>query len=270
MFRAFSLFVTLLVLGFLVSACATHPRQVEEAPQIFDIKAVSVSANADISAVIIRNVKISLDKAAAATARPIPLPAVTMNVHIVSISSGIGIDGARSQAEVSVVLADLADNHPIEVKNFLIYSFSIDTRTADAALAEAIASRLRFEYALMMPQIRSVFHPNISTRMRSDDPNYNPNVNRSNTDEKPMVIPLKTAPIIGADQDPLLNSKTKTEPQIAVDPVPNAKMKPADSKPAENAFEAGAKTKVVITPKKVAPASDEPCVETLDKKCSAQ
>ena len=89
---------------------------------------------------------------------------------------------------------------------------------------------------------------------------------------KTIVVPLKTAPTIGADQDPLLNSKTKVTPvdePAKVKPAIEIE-KPADKKPADNAVEAGAKAKVVIKPKATeeAPADDdEPCVETLEKKC---
>ena len=79
------------------------------------------------------------------------------------------------------------------------------------------------------------------------------------------VIPLKQAPVLGADQDPILNSKT------AVNPARQSAMKKeavvTKPKQIDPSVEDGAKAKVVIKATTAQPAADEPCVETLDKKC---
>jgi hypothetical protein len=268
----FRLFVKGLLAALLLSAlaaCASRPKPVSQAPIIYDIRAVAVTSNTGTPRALIRGVQANLSKSVAGTARPVPLPQAVMNVRIVATAKHPMADGVRAQAEVSVMLSDLNAAHAIDVRNFLIYSFSISPATADSALADAIASRLRYEYSLAIPPIRvaTAPSPRLSTRMRSEDA-------PAPSEEKPIVIPLKTAPVIGADQDPILNSKT---PVVA--PKEDAAEKPA---PAENALEAGAKAKVVILPKpaeaapeakpaeaapEAKPADSEPCVETLDKKC---
>ena len=70
-----------------------------------------------------------------------------------------------------------------------------------------------------------------------------------------------------------MNSKTKVAPveePAKVEPaVKSEKPAAVEKKAAESTVESGAKVKVVIAPKATedAPADDEPCVETLDKKC---
>lgn len=261
MLRLVARTLLLVSLSLSLAACA-KPRRVVEAPPVYDIRAVTVTANKDVPPAVLRGIRDRLDKAITATVRPVPMPRAVMTVRVVQTTKAAALDGVRGQAEVSVVLSEVTSAHPIDVRNFQIMSFSDNNPASNAAMAEAIASRLRFEYKLAIPPIRKnpYVNPPISTRM-SGERMVEPSA-------QPLVIPLKTAPVVGADQDPVLNSKTRIEPvkepaRIEVDP------KPAAATPVENPLETGAKVKVVITPKKLeaAPADAEPCVETLDKKC---
>jgi hypothetical protein len=156
----------------------------------------------------------------------------------------------------------VASARPVLVRSYLVLAVSERERVSNAVIADAVAGRLRYEFALSMPPIRPVPKdgPALSTKLRTGVP----------VDAKPVrpiVIPLKTAPVVGADQDPLLNSKTKVAP--VAEP---AKIEPAikseKTVPAENALESGAKAKVTIKPQPSTETSDdEPCVETLEQKC---
>jgi hypothetical protein len=241
MFRLLLRAAAIAFVGFALAACASRPPQ-SQVPQIFDIRAATVMANEGVPSGVLKGIKSRLDLAIAATVRPVPLPRVVMAIRVVNVSKGLAPDGGRAQAEVSVVLADITSAHPVEVKNFLIYSFSASDRTSNDALAEAIAARLRFEYSLTIPQIRPrLVQPRLSTRMNFDRPVA--------TEARPLVIPLRTAPVIGADQDPILNSKTNVDPATKI-VVPDARPKPESAVPAENQIESGAKAKVIILPKK--------------------
>ncbi|MBL0372732.1 hypothetical protein JJB09_11890 [Rhizobium sp. KVB221] len=251
-----------------VAACGTRPMQSDEIPQIFEIRAVVVTGNEGISHTVMRGIKRRLDRAIQDTVRPAPMPRAVMNIHVVNIVKGTGIDGGRAQSEVSVVLTDVGTGEAVLVRNYQIYSFSVSARTSDEAIAEAIAARLRFVYALSQPVIRAptTEPPQLSTRMRSDEPA--PAVRE--TVARPLVVPLKTAPSVGVDQDPMLNSRTKVNPEKPAKAVilPDSKLKTNNQAPAENALETGAKAKVVIQPKAQSlPTETEPCVETMDKKC---
>jgi hypothetical protein len=259
--------------GLTLTACGTHPKPIPEVQQIYEIRDVAVTANAGISRALIRGIEMRLDKAIHDTVRPAPMPRAVMNIHIVGMTKTPGYDGVRSETEVSVTLTDVPSGQALFVRNFLVYSFSISPRDAYESAAEAVASRLRVEYALTQPAIRKqpVASPRLSTRM-NDDTLLPLNAKQ---DSEPVVVPLKTAPVIGADQDPILNSKTKVTP-AKQDANTGAEVKKADTTPA-NAIENGAKVKVVIQPKATEPkvtdlkanepAADEPCVETMDKKC---
>jgi hypothetical protein len=203
-----------------------------------------------------------------ATSYAVPMPHAVMNIHVVSVNK-VRKDGAgRAETEISVMLSDVDSGQTVLARNYLILAFSERGRVSDAAIVGAVAARLRYEFALVTPAIRPLRHdPRLSTRLKS-------NPGQIVNDEKPLVIPLKTAPVLGADQDPLLNSKTKVEIKqepARVEPAMKVEKKkqPVAATPAENTLESGAKVKVVIKPKasEAAPADDEPCVETLDKKC---
>lgn len=245
-------------LGLTLTACGTRPKPMPELQEIYEIRGVAVTANAGISRALIRGIKLRLDKSIHDTIRPTPLPRAVMNIHIVNVTKIAGYDGTRTETEVSVAMTDVPSGQTLQVRNFLVYSFSIDDRDASDAAAEAVASRLRVEYALSQPVLRQApaTAQRMSTRMRDDTL-----VPIKAPDDKPVVIPLKTAPAIGADQDPMLNSKTKLAPEKQQAVAPDKKAT------SDNAVENGAKAKVVIKPKAADPAAAEPCVETMDKKC---
>ncbi len=257
--------------GLTLAACGTQPKPLPEVQEIYDIRGLAVTANEGVPTELLRGIKLRLDKSIQDTARPTPLPRAVMNIQVLSLTKAPGYDGIRTETNVSVTLTDVLSGQPLLMRSFLIYSFSISLRDANDSAAEAVASRLRVEYALSQPTIRNAPAPGgrLSTRMTDDTL-----VPLTATEDKPLVVPLRTAPAIGADQDPMLNSKTRIAPDNQGLVIPEKKAVPSDAKPkaadtvpAENAVEAGAKVKVVIKPKSTAPASDEPCVETMDKKC---
>jgi hypothetical protein len=265
MYRLILRVALLALLSAIVAACGTRPRQTVDTARMFDVRGVGVTANGGVPAGVINAIERQMELAINATTSPIPKVRAVMNIHVASVSRD---RGGRAQAEISVTLSDVGSGQPVLVRSYLILASSEGTRVSDAAIADAIASRLRYEYALSMPAIRDVLRhdPALSTKLKTDKA-------RREKPVKPIVIPLRTAPVVGADQDPVLNSKTKIEPveePAKVEPAVKVE-KPAqvEEKPASATVESGAKVKVVIKPKATeeAPADDEPCVETLEKKC---
>lgn len=255
----------LALLSAMVAACGTRPRQTVDTARMFDVRAVGVTADGGVPAAVINGVGRQMQLAIDATTSPVPKLRAVMNIHIASVSRD---RGGHGQAEVSVTLSDVESGQPVLMRGYLVLASSEGGRISDAAIADAISSRLRYEYALSMPAIRKVVRhdPAVSTRLKTERV-------RREKPVTPIVIPLKTAPVVGADQDPVLNSKTKVAPveePAKVEPAVKVE-KPAatDQKPDDTTVESGAKAKVVIKPKPTqeAPADDEPCVETLEKKC---
>ena len=264
MFRLVLRVILLSMLSALVAACAARPRQTVDTARMFELRAVGVTANGNVSGAIIRGVQRQTELAISATTYAMPKARAVINVHIAAVTrDNVG----HAQADVTVTLSEVESAQPVLGRAYLIPVSSERARVRDAAIADAIATRLRYEFGLSMPPIRDVVQidPAISTKLKQDAvPVKNP--------VKTVVIPLKTAPVLGADQDPVLNSRTKVEPAeepAKVEPV--IKVKPApvpEEKASEITVESGAKVKVVIKPK--APAEsldDEPCVETLEQKC---
>ena len=258
--------VMLALLSALVAACGTKPRQTVDAARMFEIRGVGVTANGGVPAGVITGIQRQLELAIDATTSPVSRARAVMNIHIVNVQRD---NAGRAQAELSVTLSEVSSSQPVLVRNYLVLAFSERSRVSDAAIVDAVASRLRYEYALSVPAIRPVLRhdPVLSTRLKAK-------VDRKEKAAKPIIVPIKTAPVLGADQDPVLNSRTKVEPVAEPAKVESA-VQAKDAEPTvaplpeENALESGAKAKVVIKPKAVenAPAADEPCVETLDNKC---
>lgn len=260
MFRLILHVAVLLVLGSALTACGTRLRQQVDPARLFDIRAVSVTANGGVPMDVVSGIQRQMNLAIEATTHAVPMPRAVMNIHVVNVMKVRG--AGRAQTEVSVMLSDVASGQTVLARNYQILAFSERAYISDPAIVGAVAARLRYEFALVTPEIRPLRHdPRLSTRLKSE----RRTVVR---EDEPLVIPLKTAPVVGANQDPLLNSRTKVDPK----PEP-AKVVPAlkaeDAKPAQNVLETGAKAKVVIKhkPAEPAPADDEPCVETLESKC---
>jgi hypothetical protein len=265
MYRLILRVVLLVLLSTLVTACGTRPRQTVDAARMFDIRGVGVTANGGVPGGVINGIERQMGLAIEATTSPIPKVRAVMNIHVASVSRD---RTGHGQAEVSVTLSAVETGQPVLIRAYLVLAASEGGRISDAAIAGAVASRLRYEYALSMPAIREVIRhdPALSTRLKTSE-------ERREKSVRPIVIPLRTAPALGADQDPLLNSKTivepAEEPAKVVPAISADKPAPVEKKPAHNTVESGAKVKVVIKPKATddAPADDEPCVETLDQKC---
>lgn len=256
--------VLLAMLAALVTACGSS-RQTVDPARMFEIRGVGVTANGGLPPGVMVGVRRQMELAIQSTAYAVPKIRAVMNIHIASVQRDYT---GRAQAELSVTVSDVDSGQPVLVRSYLILAFAERGRVSDAAIADAIASRLRYEFGLSMPAIRPVLRhdPSLSTRLKTD-------ADRRQKQVEPIIIPLRTAPVLGADQDPVLNSKTKVEPAeepAKVEPAVKArKSVPADQQPTENELESGAKAKVVIKPKssEEAPADDEPCVETLERKC---
>lgn len=263
MFRLALRAAALLFLGLVLAACGSRLRQEIDVTRVFEIRAVAVTANGGVPARVITGVQRQMRLAIDATSHAVPKPRAVMNVHIIDVFRQGGRSDGRAQAEVSVMLTDVETGQTVLARNYAILALSERGRVSDAAVVGSIAARLRYEFGLSTPSIRPLRHdPRLSTRLRSSP---DPVVVR---EEKPVIVPLKTAPVLGADQDPLLNSKTKVDAvkePARVEPA----LKPVEKQPKENVLESGAKAKVVIKPKAADPATadDEPCVETLDNKC---
>lgn len=257
------------LLAAVVSACGSRPRPVDNIPRAVEIRAVAVTAGTDISPAVLRNTQNQLRKAIRETVRPVPMPRAVMQVHIAGITQGRAYEGVTAEVHLNVVVADVENGMAIFNRNLVIRAFAFNQRGLNNAIVEAVVARLRVEYGLSQPVLRPLpqQRERISTRMQGEEP-----VLAKHEDVAPIVVPLKTVKRIGADADPVLNSRTKVKvedrPAKAV-VLPDAKIKADDAAAPENALESGAKAKVTIKPKAVetTPAGDEPCVETMDKKC---
>jgi len=267
MLRLVARVFTLLFLAATLAACAPRPKVVYRVPEVMEIRGAIVTANAGVSRNIARLLKQQLDKSIRSTHRPVPLRRAVMNVHLVNVIQFADLDGHgnRTQTEVSVTLTDVETGQPVSVQSYQIHSFALNQRSADFAAAETIAARLRAEYALAQPVLRGRpdYVPDTSTRLHGERPLR---VKAVEEKPKPVVIPLKTVPVIDADQDPVLNSRTKVEPALRKEEPKREEPKAAAVKAEPKLAEDGAKAKVVIAPKPAGNA-DEPCVETLDTKC---
>lgn len=277
--------MALVLLGAIVASCGSRPKQPGSDQTIFDVRRAQVTAPAGIPPTVIVGVQRRINQAIEATSRPVAVPRVVIDVRIGSVSTGLGANRGRSQADLQVIVTSIDSGEAFRDIRFQVESFTLDARHAEEALAEAIAQRLRFIFQLNMPPARLMAtQPQISTRLATD-PALDP---VEPVAKAPVVVPVSAVKTrIGADADPVLNSKSKLPEEAPEKAKVEPALKPAAS--TEKTVDDGAAAKVSIVKPAAEPAAEpteqpvktesepakaetpandgEPCVETLDKTC---
>jgi hypothetical protein len=269
MVRLFLSILILVTIGLGLSSCGNRTRLSRQQVMFYDVRQAVVTANGAVPLAVMAGVQRRLDSAIRMTVRPVAMPRIVMNVRIDAIRKGLGIHQGRSEADIAVTLSAVDDGQPFQTIGFRVYSFTLEPGAADEAMAEAIAGRLRYAYSLSVPPIRQPTYrqPRISTWLSMEEPRPGP-----------LIIPTRQVRKIGADADPVLNSKTVMDTSNATNVDEPKKTREALAVPAGKSIDDGASGKVVIHPgnqpssaldtkSNVAGESDEPCVETLENKC---
>lgn len=279
-FRA--LFVVLL--GIALASCARKPPVEETRPLLYDVREAAVVAGEGVSPALMRGVDRRLADAIAATQRPLPSPRVVLSVNIGTVVKGSGNARGRNSATFTVSAVAVDSGAVIAAGTFKVDTVSINPTIADQSLAEEIAARIRFAFALVTPSVKPVrLSQRTSTRLIGDAP--------ASADATPMLLPVspivpKVAPAVeqapvGSDLEGGAKATISlTPPAAAPAAVTTPATAPVTATATGEATATPASATAVATPvtpptvpqghtaKTSDPAAAEPCVVTATQDCS--
>ncbi len=152
MTRLFFRSVFLLLLVFGVAACAAMKRnlQQEQAP-LYDVRDVTVFANARNAMGVIGGVDRRVSDAISVTRRYEPLPRVVLTVRIDRVALGLGEGRDRNEADFNVDVVSVDNGAVFASGAFKAISYSQPSAGTEEFLAESIAARIRYVFSLMTP-----------------------------------------------------------------------------------------------------------------------
>ena len=250
--RFFQATFILAVAAFL-SSCSLYGHLPIDRPLYYDVRDVSVIADVRVPEALIARVEDQVSDAIEGTRRREPLPRVVLTVKIDDFGLGRRFPPQLSHARFRVTAASVDSGDPVAVGIYTVRAGSNDPATANAVLAAAIASHIRYAFALAPPPMPRLLirRPHQSTRFERDvaaprPARAGPRVSRAAPDEPAAVeAPRKNT----VDKNPV-------------------DAKPVASKPAGTNLETGAKSSISLSgPSQAKPAPL--CDPKLDAECVA-
>ncbi len=227
--------VVLLWVAAALSACAgKHTRQnAYTQGNVFEVTSSSVSLSNGVDPRLKDALERRLDASISVSHRGAPMQQVSLEVSILNVVTG----DIENDARVQVVARRAQSGEPLYLNEFKAISYSPDGVPAYVGLADAIASRIRVEFALATPSDKDIAErPRISTILSSE--------NRAST---PMAM-VQPSPRAGGDA--LLNANTQFGVNGEID------MHEKSTEGAEPPISASID-------------GDEPCVVTADNDCTS-
>ena len=234
--RFLKLGLALFLLGALASCSLNNGRPITR-PLSYNVRDVTVMADATVPTRIIAGVDRRVSAAIAATRPPAGAERVVVLVRIERLGYGFNARRQLQTARFTVTAASVETGEPVATGSFLVNNPTDDPMMAEESLAEEIASRVRFAFSLASPSLRKVVRPprTQSTRLKS-----------TLAPEVPVVVTPANAPVAPAEAT-----------------VPAPVLPPADA--LETNIEEGASGAVKLGG--AAPAV--PCDPAKDKDCTA-
>lgn len=138
-------------------------------PLSYQVRAVTVLADASIPTTIVAGVDRRVSAAIAATRPPAGAERVVVLVKIDRLSYGYNARRNLQTARFTVTATSVETGNPVATGSFLVNNPTNDPMMAEESLAEEIASRVRFAFSLASPSLRKVVRPprTQSTRLKS-------------------------------------------------------------------------------------------------------
>ncbi|MGV8936856.1 MAG: hypothetical protein ACOH2J_07005 [Allorhizobium sp.] len=231
----------------LLSACSPFSQIPIDRPLYYDVRDVSIIADARVPEALLSRVDREVSAAIAATRRSQPLPRVVLTVKIDDFRIGTRFPFHLSHARFRMTAASVDSGNPIATGTYIVRSASNDPATVSAQLAEDIASRIRFGFALAQTPIGypvSRSKPHQSTRLSRD-----------------IAPPAKAPKAVSSFADP--------EKPVVKQPVPTAAAasNAAIVEPAGTNLEAGAQSSIKLSGGAAKPLPV--CDPALDAECVA-
>lgn len=166
--RFFKLGLALFLLAVLASCSLTNGRPITR-PLSYHVRDVTVVADATVPTRIIAGVDRRVSAAIAATRPPAGAERVVVLVRIERLGYGFNARRQLRTARFSVTAVSVETGDPVATGSFQVNNPTDDPMMAEESLAEEIASRVRFAFALASPSLRKVVRPprTQSTRLKT-------------------------------------------------------------------------------------------------------
>ena len=250
------LFTLSLTALLLVSCASRRPQNPQQ--NVFEVTGASVSGGRGSASELIEQLQRRLDASIAITKRGVPMRKVFLDVGILRSGLNRGLSESESTAQVQVIARDPATSEPVYLTEFDVRASAADPKLSAATLAESIAARIRYAFALSTPAPQSLaeYRP-LSTVLRDD-----------------VTAPVVPAPVSSGDA--LLNANTRFTSSGEINiPPPANEFPPAPRPIAETSLRRTLQANGTSAAKEMNAGAvhrkteGEPCVVTIENDCTA-
>ncbi|KQW27671.1 hypothetical protein ASE36_18105 [Rhizobium sp. Root274] len=185
-----------------LASCASIQARMFPRPLVYYVRNVMVIADARLPLDLIAGVDARVSAAIAATRPPQGAERVVLMVKIDRLDHGEGARRRMERAHFTVTATSVDTGEPVAEGKYVVNAPTDDPRFALGALAEEIAARIRFDFSLAHPLVRSVPAPKtLSTRLKTDPempstptPRATPLVSGRSAPAKPAVAAAPAVP----------------------------------------------------------------------------
>ncbi|KPF41759.1 hypothetical protein [Rhizobium sp. AAP43] len=149
-------FRSIIALGLMLclSSCIGLPNAGTGRPLVYNIRSVSVMANATLPLDLLSSVDQRVGSAIAATRPPQGAQRVVLLVRIDRLDKGDNARRRMDRARFTVTATSVETGEPVAEGQLVANAPTDDPRYANEALAEEIAARIRYAFSLKTPQVR--------------------------------------------------------------------------------------------------------------------
>ncbi len=151
-------------------SCASIQARMFPRPLVFYVRNVTVMADARMPLDLISAVDARVSAAIAATRPPQGAERVVLMVKIDRLDRGEGARRRLERAHFTVTATSVETGDPVAEGRYVVNAPTDDPRIARAALAEEMAARIRFDFSLAHPLIRSLPAPRTTSTSLKTDP----------------------------------------------------------------------------------------------------
>lgn len=191
-------------------SCASIQARMFPRPLVYYVRNVTVMADARMPLDLISGVDARISAAIAATRPPKGAERVVLMVKIDRLDRGEGARRRLERAHFTVTATSVETGEPVAEGKYVVNAPTDDPRFARGALAEEIAARIRFDFSLAHPLVRSVPAPRLTSTRLTTDPDL------QSTPTLPAAPPARTA---AAPAQPAI-AATPPKPAPVAKPAP--------------------------------------------------
>jgi hypothetical protein len=151
-------------------SCASIQARMFPKHLVYYVRNVTVMADARMPRELLSGVDARISTSIAATRPPKGAERVVLMVKIDRLDRGEGARRRMACAHFTVTATSVDTGEPVAEGRYVVNASTDDPRFALGALAEEIAARIRFEFSLAHPMVRTVPAPRTMSTLLKTDP----------------------------------------------------------------------------------------------------